>query len=95
MGDHTVKARWAVTCAKCDTTIPVGGAIKPQYVRRGMNPETGRPIWVRVPKAYVHAPRCPKVTPNKPGQRHVDPRTGEIIVEDSVSGDVQLTLGGV
>ena len=86
-----MKARWAVTCAKCETAIPVGDTIKPQYRRNGMNPETGRPTWVRVPKAYVHAPRCPKVTPNRPGQRIVDSRTGEILMPDLLP--TQLTLG--
>lgn len=90
-----MKARWSVTCAKCDCTIQPGDTIKPQYRRNGMNPETGRPIWVRVPRAYVHAPRCPKVTPNRPGRipRNVDPRTGEIIQAESAL-PVQLSLGG-
>jgi hypothetical protein len=72
-----VICRWGTTCAKCETAIAVGDQIKPQYRRQGMR-EDGRPNWVRVPKAYVHAPKCPKVTPNRPGQRHVDPTTGEI-----------------
>jgi hypothetical protein len=88
-----MKARWSVICAKCDTTITVGDTIKPQYKRAGMNLDTGRPAWVRVPKAYVHAPKCPKVTPNRPGQlpRNVDPRTGEILVADLAP--TQLMLG--
>lgn len=90
-----MKARWSVICAKCDSTIPVGATIKPQYRRAGMNPETGRPVWQRVPKAYVHAPRCPKVTPNRPGRtiRNVDPLTGEILLPESAPS--QLTLGDV
>ncbi len=76
-------ARWPGACPKCETTWAPGDQIKPQYRRQGFDATTGKPIWVRVPKAYVHAPRCPKVTPNKPGQRWVDPLTGEIIVEQS------------
>lgn len=79
-----MKARWSVICAKCDTTIPVGTTIKPQYKWAGFDAATGKPIWVRVPRAYVHAPRCPRVTPNKPGQRTVDPLTGEILEAQSV-----------
>ena len=77
-----MKARWAKICPKCDTRIEVGDDIKAQYRRAGINTETGKPIWERVPKSYVHAPKCPKVTKNTPGRRIVDPRTGEIIEAD-------------
>lgn len=70
-------ARWTGLCPKCDTAWQQGEAIKPLYRRQGIR-EDGRPNWVRVPKQYVHAPRCPKVTPNRPGQRTIDPATGEI-----------------
>ena len=76
-------ARWTGICAKCDTTWETGDQIKSRYKRAGFDKTTGKPVWVRVPKAYVHAPRCPKVTPNKPGQRQVDPLTGEILQAES------------
>lgn len=87
-----MKARWGTVCAKCDTAIVIGDQLKPLYKRVGFT--DGKPVWQRVPKAYVHAPRCPKVTPNRPGQKpppHVDPQTGEILMPES---GVQLTLGG-
>lgn len=71
-----MKCRWGTTCAKCDTPILMGEDMKPQYRRTGIRND-GRPAYVRVPKQYVHM-KCPKVTPNRPGQRFVDPRTGEI-----------------
>jgi len=71
-------AKWSTICGKCDIRIGVGTEIKAHYKRVGLNPETHKPIWERVPKSYVHAPKCPKVTPNRPGQRKVDPETGEI-----------------
>lgn len=78
-----MKARWSVTCAKCETTVPVGADIKPLYKRVGYR--DGKPEWVRVPKRYVHAPKCPKVTPNRPGRRDVDLRTGEILPAPAVA----------
>lgn len=74
-----MEAKWGGTCPKCSTTYVAGDSIKAQFVRGGYDPDTGKIKWVRVPKAYVHAPRCPKVTPNKPGHRTVDPLTGEIL----------------
>lgn len=79
-------AKWTTPCAKCGTPIERGAPMKAQYKRSGFDADTGKPIWIRVPKAYVHAPKCPKVTPNKPGQKPppgVDPQTGEILVESS------------
>lgn len=78
-----MKARWSGLCPKCESTWQTGDQIKPLYRRAGF--DQGKPIWVRVPKAYVHAPRCPKVTPNRPGQKQWDPLTGELIVEQSTS----------
>lgn len=81
----TVKARWHGTCSKCGTIWEPGDDIKPWYRRVGMT-QDGKPNWVRVPKKYVHAPKCPKVTPNRPGQHPppgVDPLTGEITVAHS------------
>ena len=77
-----MNAKWSGVCAKCDTTYQRGDPIKARYKRDGMNPDTGRPVWVRVPKAYVHV-ACPKVTPNRPGQKRWDPITGEQIVAES------------
>lgn len=78
-------AKWATKCGKCGVSIEVGETIKAQFVRVGFDSDTGKPIWQRVPKSYVHAPRCPKVTPNKPGHAPVgvDPLTGEVVVSDS------------
>lgn len=73
-----MKARWGGTCPKCETVWVPGDTIKPYYVRRGFTPE-GKPVYERVPKQYVHAPRCPKPKPPP----DVDPRTGEILVRDS------------
>ena len=88
-------AKWVGTCAKCETPWQRGEEIKPRYKRDGMNPDTGKPVWVRVPKQYVHE-KCPKVTPNRPGQKpppHVDPLTGEICVAQSpIPSTVQETL---
>lgn len=82
-------AKWTGTCAKCETTWAVGDEIKAQYRRAGFDPSTGKPIWQRVPKAYVHAPRCPKVTPNKPGHRTIDPLTGEILEPSPIPRHVE------
>lgn len=65
-------ARWEAKCGKCHTTIAVGDPIKAQFVRVGFDSDSGKPIWQRVPKSYVHAPKCPKVT------RKVDYTTGEV-----------------
>jgi hypothetical protein len=70
-----MKARWGGMCGKCGTAWFQGDDIKPQYRRAGFN--DGNPIWVRVPKSYVHAPRCPKPPPG------VDPQTGEILMDDT------------
>lgn len=81
-----MKAKWANTCAKCGTSIAVGDEIKAQYKRGGFDSETGKIQWERVPKAWVHTPKCPKVTVNRPGQKpppNVDPHTGEILVAES------------
>ena len=90
-----MNAKWSGICAKCDTTYQRGDPIKPQYKRDGMNPDTGKPVWVRVPKQYVHE-KCPRVTPNRPGQKpppSVDPLTGEILVAQSSEPSlVQETL---
>lgn len=79
-----MKARWGGICAKCGTAWLQGETIKPQYRRAGYDPDTHKPVWVRVPKAYVHAPKCPKPKPPP----DVDPRTGEILRKD----DPQPTL---
>ena len=81
-----MQARWATKCSKCDVVMQPGTTIKPQYKRHGMTADN-KPNWVRVPKAYVHAPRCPKVTPNRPGQcpPQVDPQTGEILMPESAA----------
>ena len=76
-------ARWPGICDKCGTGWARGDQIKPRYKRQGM--QDGKPQWVRVPKAYVHAPKCPKVTPNKPGQKVWDPRTGEQVMAQSAT----------
>lgn len=68
-----MKAKWETRCAKCGTTILQGEDIKAQWKRIGY--ENGKPIWQRVPKAYVHVPKCPKPKPPP----DVDPRTGEIL----------------
>ena len=71
-------ARWAGICAKCLAPFSPGEEIKPRYARDGHAPG-GRPIWTKVPKSYVHAPRCPEGgVPRKP-PRGVDPVTGEIL----------------
>lgn len=67
-----MKCRWGTTCGKCGFPILQGADMKPQYKRAGM--ENGKPVWQRVPKKYVHAPRCPKPKPPP----DVDPRTGGI-----------------
>jgi hypothetical protein len=77
-----MKARWGTLCAKCDTQILQGEELKAQYRRVGYDPNTGKPVWQRVPKQYVHAPRCPKVTVRRPPPS-VDPRTGEVLVAES------------
>ena len=88
-------AKWPGICAKCDTAYGHGDPIKARYKRDGMNPDTGKPVWVRVPKAYVHE-KCPRVTPNRPGRRPppgIDPLTGEILVAQSSEPSlVQETL---
>ena len=91
-----MKARWSGICSKCDATWQQGDDIKPLYKRVGFR-DDGRPEWVRVPKQYVHAPKCPKVTPNRPGRIpiNVDPVTGEILPDPAPTcqtGDVQPQL---
>lgn len=76
----SMRAKWPGVCPKCDTRWLQGDEIKPWFKPAGV--VEGKMQFTRVPKAYVHA-KCPKVTPNRPGQRVVDPLTGEILMSDS------------
>jgi hypothetical protein len=81
-------ARWEGICDKCETSWARGDNIKPRYKRAGY--ADGKPIWVRVPKAYVHAPRCPPVPKKRSPQ--VDPQTGEILLPQSAAPSPQGSL---
>lgn len=77
-----MKARWPSLCWKCDTSIAQGDEIRPAYAMKGFDQDR-KPIYQRVVGRYRHHPKCPTVTPNRPGQRRVDPLTGEILMSDS------------